>query len=474
MPENDHAHPRRTLPEDGTYTANPPASYVELGVFSCFSFLRGASDAVDLAGEAWALGYDCLGIADLNTLAGVVRLWSQAHKAKVRPLIGARIELITGEAFLAYPTDRDAYGRLSRLISKGRMTDRDGNWQVKGACDLTLADLAAHAEGLILIAVPDEDVEVYAKKLPRLRRTLPALSYLAASYLYRGCDVTRINRLDALARTHGLRLLATNDVLYHTPGRRPLQDVMTCIREHCTLTEAGSRLQPNAERHLKSPAEMERLFRQWPHAIKATRAVADAIRFDLSELAYEYPREVIPQEMSPQAYLEQLTWEGAAWRYPDGLQDETKAVLSKELAMIEKLDIARYFLTIHDIIRFARHEAQPEILCQGRGSAANSAVCYVLGITAVDPAQHSLLFERFISEERKEPPDIDVDFEHERREEVIQHIYTKYGRDRAGLCATVIHYRPRSAIREVGKVMGLSEDVTGHWPRLSGGPGARM
>ncbi|MCC5972888.1 MAG: error-prone DNA polymerase, partial [Rubellimicrobium sp.] len=263
------------------------------------------------------------------------------------------------------------------------------------------------------------------------------------------------------ARAQGLAILATNDVLYHAPDRRPLQDVMTCIREKCTLCEAGFRLEPNAERHLKSPEEMVRLFSEWPHAIRAARAVADACRFDLEELRYEYPREVIPEGRSPQDYLEELTWKGAARRYPGGIPPGTRATLDKELAMIAKLDIARYFLTIHDIIRFAREEAQPPILCQGRGSAANSAVCYVLGITAVDPAQHQLLFERFISEERKEPPDIDVDFEHERREEVIQHIYQKYGRDRAGLCATVIHYRPRSAIREVGKVMGLSEDVTG-------------
>lgn len=461
MPENDHAHPRRTLPQDGSFTPNAPAPYVELEMFTCFSFLRGASDAVDLASEAWALGYDCIGVADLNTLAGVVRIWSEARKAALKPLIGARIELITGEAFLAYPTDRAAYGRLSRLISKGRMTDKDGNWQAKGACDLTLSDLAAHADGLILIAVPPEDVDGFGQALKRLCRALPQLRYLAASYLYRGDDKARINRLDALAGQHGLRLLATNEVLYHAPDRRPLQDVMTCIREHCTLVEGGSRLQANAERHLKSPSEMARLFMQWPHAISATRSVADAIDFDLGELSYEYPHEVIPVDMTPQDYLEKLTWQGAAWRYPDGVADATKAVLRKELAMIQNLDIARYFLTIHDIIDFARNVAQPEILCQGRGSAANSAVCYVLGITAVDPVQHSLLFERFISEERREPPDIDVDFEHERREEVIQHIYEKYGRERAGLCATVIHYRPRSAIREVGKVMGLSEDVTG-------------
>ncbi|MBM1220830.1 error-prone DNA polymerase [Ponticoccus sp. SC2-23] len=461
MPENDHQHPRRTLPEDGVFTRNARAPFVELGLASCFSFLRGASDAVDLVRQAWQLGYDALGIADLNTLAGVVRLHVEAHKAQVRPLTGCRIGLLTGEEFLAYPTDREAYGRLSRLLSKGKMQDAGGAWQQKGICDLALDDLAREAHGLILIAVPGDDITAFGEALPRLVRHLPEMGHIAASYLYRGDDRARITALDRLAKRHGLSILATNDVLYHVPERRPLQDVMTCIREKCTLTEAGFRLEQNAERHLKGPAEMMRLFSEWPHAIRASREIADRITFDLSELAYEYPREVIPEDMSPQDWLEELTWRGAAERYPDGVPDETRAVLRKELAMIAKLDIARYFLTIHDIIKFAREDLEKPILCQGRGSAANSAVCYVLGITAVDPAQHQLLFERFISEERKEPPDIDVDFEHERREEVIQHIYDKYGRDRAGLCATVIHYRPRSAIREVGKVMGLSEDVTG-------------
>ncbi|MCX7300627.1 MAG: error-prone DNA polymerase [Rhodobacterales bacterium] len=461
MPENDHQQPRRTLPDDGTMTPNPRADFVELGLFTCFSFLRGASDAVDLVREAWALGYDALGVADMNTLAGVVRVHGEAKKAGIRPLIGARLALLSGEVFLAYPLDRAGYGRLSRLISKGRMQDPAGNWQAKGVCDLTLDDLAGASEGIMLIAVPPEDIAGFARALPRLRKLLPTLGHIAASYLYRGDDRARINGLDRLATQHGLSLLATNDVLYHAPSRRPLQDVMTCIREKTTLAEAGFRLEANAERYLKSPAEMLRLFSEWPHAIRATRAVADACTFSLDELKYEYPREVIPEGRTPQDYLEELTWKGTEWRYPEGVPLPTQAVLRKELAMIAKLDIARYILTIHDIIRFARDVARPPILCQGRGSAANSAVCYVLGITAVDPAQHQLLFERFISEERKEPPDIDVDFEHERREEVIQHIYGKYGRDRAGLCATVIHYRPRSAIREVGKVMGLSEDVTG-------------
>jgi error-prone DNA polymerase len=461
MPENDHAIPRRTLPEDGDFPPNPRAGFVELGLATCFSFLRGASDAVDLAQEAWALGYDALGCADLNSLAGVVRLHVEAKKAALRPLIGCRVRLLGGEEFLAYPEDREAYGRLSRMLSKGKMQDADGGWQAKGVCDLTLDDLASLGAGVHLIFVPPPSLAGLEKALPRLARRLPGLGYLAASHLYRGNDRARINRLDRLAGQAGLRLLATNDVLYHTAARRPLQDVMTCIREKVTLAEAGPLIAPNAERHLKSPAEMARLFAEWPHALRATRELADRLHFSLEELRYEYPREVVPGGRSPQDYLEELTWAGAEDRYPGGPPAEVKATLRKELAMIEKLDIARYFLTIQDIIRYARDGTNPPILCQGRGSAANSAVCYVLGITAVDPAQHQLLFERFISEERKEPPDIDVDFEHERREEVIQHIYGKYGRERAGLCATVIHYRPRSAIREVGKVMGLSEDVTG-------------
>ena len=437
------------------------APFVELGVTSCFSFLRGASDAAELARTARIQGYGAIGIADLNTLAGVVRLHAEARKARLRPVIGCRVALVSGEVFLAYPKDRNAYGRLSRLLSKGKRRDPEGNWQKKGACDLTLDDLAAESKDVQLIALPPDDLDRFPRDLPGLAERLPSLDYIAASRLYRSGDRARINQLDRLAAAHGLGILATNDVLYHEPARRPLQDVMTCIREKCTLATAGFRLEPNAERHLKPPREMIRLFSEWPHAIRAARDVADACRFDLEELAYEYPREAIPEGMRPQDRLEQLTWQGAQWRYPGGVSPDVAVLLKKELAMIDRLDIARYFLTVYDLVRFARHEASPPILCQGRGSAANSAVCYVLGITAVDPARHDLLFERFISEERREPPDIDVDFEHERREEVIQHIYGKYGRDRAGLCATVIHYRPRSAIREVGKVMGLSEDVTG-------------
>ncbi|KWV92829.1 error-prone DNA polymerase [Erythrobacter sp. YT30] len=509
MPEAPLTPDKRTLEIDPDLIDAPPrAPFIELGLVSCFSFLRGASDAVDLVMTARVLGYDAIGIADANSFAGVVRMHTEAATLKLRPVIGTRIETVEGLAFLAYPRDRAAYGRLCRLISEGRMQTLSGKWQEKGVCEISLAMLAEHSEGVQLILLPPDDLDQrvtitvpsnviplplagvarggstkpesshkqegaegvnhfgpseltapFADILPRLARQLPALQYLAASYLYRGDDVARIDRLEALAQTNSLRLLATNDVHYHAPERRPLQDVMTAIANKTTVEETGDLLHANAERHLKSPEDMIRLFERWPHAIQAARDVADACNFSLSELRYEYPERHYPGGMSAQDYLAQQAWEGAKWRYSEGVPSSVHATIEKELALISKLQIARYFLTIKEIIDFARSQ-DPPILCQGRGSAANSAVCFCLGITEVDPAKHQLLFDRFISEERTEPPDIDVDFEHERREEVIQHIYEKYGRRRAGLCATIIHYRPRMAIREVGKAMGLSEDVT--------------
>ncbi|WP_095011126.1 error-prone DNA polymerase [Tsuneonella mangrovi] len=491
MPESPLTPDKRRIDLDPDDVAPPPrAPFVELGLVSCFSFLRGASDAVDLAMTARALGYDAIGIADANSLAGVVRIHSEAKTLKLKPVIGCRIETVEGLAFLAYPADRAGYGRLCRLISAGRMTTLGGEWQAKGVCEIDLAMLASHSEGVQLVLLPPGDLETeltitvesnvvplddpqasgeagrqvpftgnLATIVPHLGKQLPTLRHIAASYLYSGDDIARIDRLDALAQAHGLSLLATNDVHYHAPDRRPLQDVMTAIRHKTTVAKAGHLLFGNAERHLKSPQQMVELFARWPYAIAAAREVADACRFTLDELRYEYPREIYPGGMTPQQYLERSTWQGADGRYPSGVPESVRTTLERELALIEKLDLARYFLTIKDIVDYARG-VDPPILCQGRGSAANSAVCYCLGITSVDPAKHALLFDRFISEERKEPPDIDVDFEHERREEVIQHIYRSYGRERAGLCATVIHYRPRMAIREVGKAMGLSEDVT--------------
>ena len=517
MPETPLTPDKRRIELDPDTIAPPPRSpFVELGLVSCFSFLRGASDAVDLALAARALGYDALGIADVNSMAGVVRIHTEAKTLKLRPVIGCRIKTVEGLAFLAYPADRAAYGRLCRLISAGRMRTLDGKWQDKCACDISLAMLVEHGEGVQLILLPPENLDAeftievesnvvpfpspratpeeigtpdqvrcdegrttalrasFPDILPYLAKQLPTLRHLAASYLYVGDDIARIDRLDALANANGLGLLATNDVHYHAPDRRPLQDVMTAIRHKTTVAEAGHLLHANAERHLKSPAEMQRLFARWPHAIVASREVADACRFSLDELKYEYPRQAYPDGLTSQEYLARLTWEGVKWRYPSGLPGKVEKALEYELGLIGKLDLAPYFLTIKEIVDFARSR-EPPILCQGRGSAANSAVCFCLGITSVDPAEHQLLFDRFLSEERSEPPDIDVDFEHERREEVIQHIYQEYGRDRAGLCATVIHYRPRMAIREVGKAMGLSEDVTSSLARtVWGGHGREI
>jgi len=490
MPDIPLTPSRSVLDVDPDTIGTPArAPFVELGLVSCFSFLRGASLPVDMVKTAYALGYDAIGIADANSMAGVVRHHTNAKKLKLTPVIGCRIETAEGLAFLAYPTDRAAYGRLCRLISAGRMKKLDGKWQDKGACDISLGMLAEHSEGVQLILLPPDDLDAeftirgdsnvipfpgsdleqeavpqelvasFPNLLGFLSSQLPTLHHLAASRLYRGDDIARIERLDALAKENGLGLLATNDVHYHVPQRRPLQDVMTAIRHKTTVAQAGHLLHANAERHLKSPGEMVELFARWPHAIAAAREVADACRFGLDELKYEYPKRDYPNGMTAQEFLTEQVWEGAQWRYPEGVSDKVRKAVEYELHVIGKLNVAPYFLTIKEIVDFARNQ-DPPILCQGRGSAANSAVCFCLGITEVDPATHELLFDRFLSEERSEPPDIDVDFEHERREEVIQHIYEEYGRHHAGLCATVIHYRPRMAVREVGKVMGLSEDVT--------------
>ena len=471
MPDTPLTPARRHVAPDEEARAPPRAPFVELGLATCFSFLRGASDPVDLVLAAHRLGYDAMGVADANSMAGVVRIHGEAKTLGLRPVIGCRIETTEGLAFLAYPADRAAYGRRCALISAGRMARLDGTWQAKGVCEIDLALLAAYAESVHLVLLPPRDLDqVFAAQIesnvvplregqgleihtislpfpalvPHLVHSLPTMRHMAASYLYSGDDIARISALDAMARAHGLGLLATNDVLYHEAARRPLQDVMTAIRHRTTVARAGHLLHPNAERHLKSPAEMVRLFERWPEAIAAARDLADACQFSLDELRYEYPEEICPEGHEPQTWLEDLTWQGAAGRYPSGVPESVRETLARELALIGKLNLATYFLTIKNIVDFARHQ-DPPILCQGRGSAANSAVCYCLEITAVDPARQALLFDRFISEERKEPPDIDVDFEHERREEVIQYIYRRYGRQRAGLCATVIHYRPRMA-----------------------------
>ena len=429
--------------------------YAELQAASNFSFLRGASHAEELVEEAARLGLAAIGIADRNTLAGAVRAHVAAKRAGIRLLTGARLDLADGASLLCYPRDRTAYGRLCRLLTLGQR--RAG----KGECVLHREDLLAHAEGQLLVALPPEHLcegarASFEAELAGLHRAHDGPLYLAAHMLYRGGDRARLGRLAALAKRTGAPLLATNDVHYHRPERRPLQDVLTAVREHVTVAEAGWRLAANAERHLKDGAEIARLFRGHEEAVARSLEAASLCSFSLDELAYEYPDEPVPAGSTPQQHLEALAWKGAAWRYPDGIPEKVSAALRHELGLIGELDYAPYFLTVHDIVRFADSKG---ILCQGRGSAANSAVCYCLGITAVDPTRIDLLFERFVSRERREPPDIDVDFEHERREEVIQYIYGRYGRERAGIAATVISYRARSAVRDVGKAMGLSEDT---------------
>ncbi|MEQ9317080.1 MAG: error-prone DNA polymerase, partial [Henriciella sp.] len=341
---------------------------------------------------------------------------------------------------------------LSRLLSEGKLRAE------KGACHITLDDIIAEAEGQVFIAVPPpQPGEAFRARLEQLRALWGDRLYLAARHAFEGTNREKIARLvDLGIRAGGVPVVAVNDVLYHAPERRPLQDVVTCIREHCTITEAGFRLEANAERHLKPPEEMARLFRGFEPALRRTLDIMERCTFSLDELAYEYPDEPVPPGKTPQQHLEDLAWTGADWRYPDGVPEKVQKAIIKELKLINELNYAPYFLTVHDIVAWARSQ---HILCQGRGSAANSAVCYCLGVTSVDPTITELLFERFLSKERKEPPDIDVDFEHERREEVIQYVYRRYGRHKAALTATVISYRPRSAVREVCKALGLSEDI---------------
>ncbi len=428
------------------------SAYAELQVTSNYSFLRGASHPEELVKEAHALGHCALAITDRNTLAGVVRAHRMAKELGLRLIVGSRLDFEDRKSLLCFPTDRAAYGRLCRLLTRGKRR------AAKASCCLAYDDLVAFGAGQILVALPPDKPDVdFARFLDRLKADFADAVYLAAQHLYRGDDAKRLHRLAALAARAGIALVAANDVLYHAPERRRLQDIVTCIREGCTIGEAGFRLAPNAERHLKPPEEMARLFRDYPDCVARTAEIAERCRFNLDELRYEYPDETAPDGTPPQTQLEKLTWEGAKRRYPAGVPEKIRHQLEHELQLIAQRDYAPYFLTVHDIVREAR---RLEILCQGRGSAANSAVCYCLGITEVNPAKLDLLFERFISTARDEPPDIDVDFEHERREEVIQYIYKKYGRHRAALAATVVCYRPRFAIREVGKAMGLSSDVT--------------
>jgi error-prone DNA polymerase len=431
-------------------------TYAELQTTTNYGFLRGASDPEELVVAAKALGLAAIAVCDRNSLAGVVRAYAEAKAADpIKFILGCRLDFADGApSVLCYPTSREAYGRLTRLLTVGQM--RAG----KGACELLWDDLVAHGEGQLIVVVPPPALDdAFAAALGRAARDFPGRAWLAASRAYAAQDLKRIGALDALGRSAGAPIVATNDVLYHDARRRPLQDVLSCIREKCTIQQAGLRLEANAERHLKSPEEMARLFKPWPEAVARTLVIAERCRFSLAELRYEYPDEPVPPGKTAMQHLTDLAWAGAHWRYGETVPRKVVDLLNKELALIEELGYPNYFITVHDIVQWARGQG---ILCQGRGSAANSSVCFCLGVTAVDPCKpdHDVLFERFISKERDEPPDIDVDFEHERREQVIQYVYERYGRHRAAICATVIHYRPRSAIRDVGKALGLTEDIT--------------
>ncbi|MFN4088560.1 MAG: error-prone DNA polymerase [Alphaproteobacteria bacterium] len=450
--------------------------YAELVAATNFSFLRGASPPQEMVTTALLLGHAGIGIADRNTVAGVVRAHaalrglrqgaanvaegdadmiatSVASRAAAFTLVvGARLVFADGTPDIAaHAATREGWGRLCRLLTLGNRRAR------KGECLLRLEDLLAHLDGLLLTALPGRKTETLPDLLGRLADAAPGCVRLGAAMHRRGDDRRRLAALRLAAERAGVPLLAVNDALYADPDQRDLQDVLTCIREGVTIDAAGRRLEANAERHLKPPQEMVRLFRDAPDAVAETGIVLDAAAFSLDQLRYDYPDEPVPPGHTAAGWLREVTWRRAAARYPTGIPAKVERLIGQELALIERLGYERYFLTIFDLVRVAEDKG---ILCQGRGSAANSAVCYVLGITAVDPAEHDLLFARFISEERREPPDIDVDFEHERREEIIQHIYERYGRHRAGIAATVISYRPRSALRDVGKALGLTEDVT--------------
>src|SRR5579885_938374 len=500
-----------------TLAACEPAApaYAELQVTTNFSFLRGASHPAELVATAARLGHRAIAVTDRNSFAGIVRAHQAAKEVGIRLVVGCRLDLADGASLLAFPQDRAAYGRLTRLLTLGKRR------AVKGECRLDYTDVIDHGEGQLVVVLPPAarfatpdgefaeftEFAEFAEFAARVAADFCGRAYLAAHHLYRGDDARRLAHLAVLAETVGLGLVATNDVLFHIPERRALQDVLTCIREGCTITAAGLRLAANAERHLKPAQEMARLFRGHPQAVARSLEIVERCRFSLDQLRYEYPDETAADGRTPQQRLADLTWQSARERFcsvtpaqagiqnrpsqPDPLPaggagdarqtgstrgrlcgndaqsdipDKIRNLIAHELQLIEQLDYARYFLTVHDIVAFARRRG---ILCQGRGSAANSVVCYCLGITAVDPARIDVLFERFISAARNEPPDIDVDFEHERREEVIQHIYEKYGRHRAGLTATEVHYRKRRVLREVAKVLELNAKTPPEVRRLA-------
>jgi error-prone DNA polymerase len=427
------------------------AVYVELQVTSHFSFLRGASSPEELFAAAKLLGHEALGLADWGSVAGVVRGWEGQKASGVRMIAGARVATTEGHVLLLYPTDRKAWSRLTRLLSIGKA--RGG----KGLCVLDWADVVHHADGLIGILLPDLPDATTASRLREIADAFGARAYCALSFRRRPDDAMRLHALAAMAAGHGVRAVATGDVLYHTPEARPLQDVMTAIREKTTVDALGYRRERFMDRHLKAPVEMERRFAAFPDAIQASADIAGQCRFDLGEIRYQYPYEQVMAGRTAQEALVALTEQALAAKFPGGAPKLYVDQIAHELRLIGELGYAPYFLTVNSIVAESRRRG---ILCQGRGSAANSCVCYLLGITSIDPIQHELLFERFVSGERREPPDIDVDFEHERREEIIQWIYETYGRERSALTAVVTRYRTRGAVAEAGKALGLPRDLT--------------
>ena len=429
----------------------PPAGYAELHCCTNFSFLTGASHPDELAQRAAELGYAALAVTDRNSLAGIVRAHDACQQLKLKLLIGAELNLVDAPPLVVLATDRAAYARLCRLLTRGRRNAQ------KGECRLTLEDLAEHAAGLLgLVLLPPllsrDDAE---HQLAQYHELFGDRCYALAERHLGTEDARSLARMQKLARDAAVPLACSNDVHYHVRERRCLQDVLTAVRHGCTVADLGERMFPNGERYLKSPRQMATLFREWPDAVARTVEIADRCHFSLDELRYEYPEELAPPGLTPLQHLTTLTWEGARRRYPQGVPEHVQTLIKNELKLIGELRYEAYFLTVWDLVKFARSRG---ILCQGRGSAANSAVCYCLEVTSVDPAQIATLFERFISKERGEAPDIDIDFEHERREEVIQYVYDKYGRERSGMTAVVITYRGKSATRDVGKALGLSAD----------------
>ena len=461
--------------------------YVELHCKSNFSFLEGASHADELVGRAAELGYAGLAITDRNTLAGIVRGHTAASEANLTYVVGCELHPVDGPPLLVWPQDRTAYGRLCRLLTSGRSR------AAKGDCWLLWDDILRHCEGLQAGILPRQpaaasakdirgelgqgswfesgeqgrsrelpparfdpaDDEAWLRWLRLFREGFGVRASLVASPHFGVDDSEHLRRLAWLAKKSDIPLLAAGNVEYHCPARMVLHDVLAAIRRGCLVADVATTRPPNASFHLRSLDAVASLYREFPQALRRTQHVAAACRFSLSELRYEYPVEAAPEGMTPVEFLKRLAWQGAKRRYPQGVPDKIVETLRHEISLIEELGYEAYFLTVWDLVRFARERG---ILCQGRGSAANSAVCFCLGVTSVDPNELDLLFERFISRERNEAPDIDVDFEHQRREEVIQYIYEKYGRERAGMTAAVSTYRLRSAVRDCGKALGLSND----------------